>query len=468
MIRPSSFRESVSREFPSARKVGWMLAIAFVLLLPAIWNRYPLLYSDSGEYLLSALSKRPPRVRTAGYGLWLWATGGTFTLWAPTISQALLLGALLVRAVTALEIALTPRVLLALLAAVLITGAPWMTSEAMPDVFAGAVLLATWLALAHWSRLGAATRVLVVGTIVVGVATHVTMPVVFGALLLAVAVARSGRRLTLPSLRATGAVAGTVVLAVVALATFNWVRTDRVALTRKPSVFVLGHLVESGLASRVLADRCAVEPFALCPFQAGLQQPIEAFIWNDSSPFYKAYHTEDQLREDTRHLVGAVLVHEPLGAARSLLSYGARQFVNVEVFDKARTRPANTFTRSVVAFVLPHEEQAMLHARQEMSSVPGAQIIDAIILSALLASLVLSLWLIRDAFRRGAVPLATSAGLQLYLWAALVINALVCANLSGVFGRYQGRLAWLLPALVAVTLAGGQRTVSTRGARPGE
>ncbi|MFL5562122.1 MAG: hypothetical protein ACJ79K_11655 [Gemmatimonadaceae bacterium] len=452
----------------SARKIGWMLAISFVLLLPAIWNRFPLLYSDSGEYLLSALSKRPPRVRTAGYGLWMWATGGTFTLWAPIIAQALLVGALLVRAVTALEIALTPRVLLAMLAALLATGAPWMTSEAMPDVFAGAVLLATWLALAHWARLGAASRALVGGTIIVGVATHVTMPVVFGALLLLVAVAGSGQRLTLPPLRVTAAVAGGVALAVVALATFNWVRTDRVALTRKPSVFVLGHLVESGLASRVLADRCAVEPFALCPFQAGLQQPIETFIWNDSSPFYKAYQTEDQLRDDTRHLVGAVLVHEPLGAARSVVSYGARQFVNVEVFDKARTQPANTFTRSVLAFVLPHEEQAMLGARQEKSAVSGAKIIDGIILAALIASLGLSLWLMRDAFRRGAVSLAASAGLQLYLWAALVINALVCANLSGVFGRYQGRLAWLLPVLVAVTLANGKRSLSARGVRSGE
>src|SRR5690242_16895263 len=52
--------------FPSRRKLAWVIAIAFALLIPAIWNRYPLLYSDSGEYLLSAMTKRPPRVRTVG------------------------------------------------------------------------------------------------------------------------------------------------------------------------------------------------------------------------------------------------------------------------------------------------------------------------------------------------------------------------------------------------------------------
>lgn len=453
---------------PSAKKLGWMLAIAVVLLLPAIWNRYPLLYSDTGEYLLSALSKRPPRVRTVGYGLWMWATGGTFTLWAPIVAQSLLLGALLVRTVVALDLALSPRVMLSLCAALLLTGAPWMTSEAMPDVFAAAILLATWLALAHWPRLGAATRVLVTGTIFVGIATHVTMPVVFALLLLVVAVVAGRSRFLVPPRAVTGAVAAVVALSVVALATFNWARTDHAALTRKPSVFVLGHLVESGLASRVLADRCAVEPFALCPFQAGLTQPIESFIWNDSSPFYKAYQTEDQLRDDTRRLAVAVAVHEPLGLTMSILSYGTRQFVNVEVFDKARVLPANRFTRSVVAFVLPHEESAMTNARQERGGVSASRAIDAVILGVLLVSLVLSAWMIWTAFRRGPVALGSGAGLQLYLWMALIINALLCANLSGVFGRYQGRLAWLLPVLVAVTLAARPSAPPLRSASTGE
>ena len=453
---------------PSAKKLGWAIAIALVLLLPAIWNRYPLLYSDTGEYLLSALTKRPPRVRTVGYGLWLWATGGTFTLWAPIVAQALLLGALLVRTITALEVALSPRVMLALCAALLVTGAPWMASEAMPDVFTGAVLLATWLALAHWPRLGAATRALVVGTIIVGIATHVTMPVVFLLLLLVVLLLAGRTRVVLPRRAVTSAVSALVALSVVALATFNWARTEHAALTRKPSVFVLGHLVESGLASRVLAERCAVEPFALCPFQAGLTQPIESFIWNDSSPFYKAYQNEDQLRDDTRRLAVAVAIHEPLGLTASVLAYGARQFVDVEVFDKARVLPANRFTRSVVAFVLPHEEQAMIGARQERGGFPAPRLADGIILGALLLSLAISAWMIARALRGGVVTLGGGAGLQLYLWTALVINALLCANLSGVFGRYQGRLAWLLPVLVAVTLAAPRREPGARGVRRGE
>jgi hypothetical protein len=452
---------------PSRRKIACVVAIALVLLIPAIWNRYPLLYSDSGEYLLSAMTKRPPRVRTVGYGLWMWATGGTLTLWGPIVAQSLLLSALLVRTLVALEIELTLRVLGALVVALCLTAAPWMGSEAMPDLFAGAILLASWLIIAHWPRLGAATRVMVVGTIFIGVATHVTMPVVFGLLLLAVAVTR-WHRLTLPPRPRLAAAGALVAVSIASLATFNWARTKEVSVTRMPSVFVIGHLVESGLAEKALADRCAVESFALCPYQVGLTQPIEPFIWNDSSVFYKAYHGEDELRSDTRRLARAVIIHEPVALAWSVLAYGARQFVDVEVFDRARVQPAGSFTKSVVRYVLPHEEQAMLHARQQNAPPAAPRLIDAAILLAYLVSLVWSVVMLRGAFRRGNVAIGSMAGLHLYLWAALAINALICANLSGVFGRYQARLAWLMPALVAVALVASRDTRHPRSAPPVE
>ena len=60
---------------PSARLVCPVLLFGVVLLLPALYNRYPLLYSDSGEYLVTALDGRPPRFRIAGYGAWIFATG---------------------------------------------------------------------------------------------------------------------------------------------------------------------------------------------------------------------------------------------------------------------------------------------------------------------------------------------------------------------------------------------------------
>ena len=184
--------------------------------------------------------------------------------------------------------------------------------------------------------------------------------------------------------------------------------------------------------------------------------------------FYKAYHDEDALRADARNLARAVIVHEPLALLASIASYGARQFVTIDVFDAARSRPANRFTSSVVSFVLPHEEGAMLSARQQGNGVAGPSWLDTVFLGVLLISLVISVMQLHRAFRRGPIALESAEGLQLFIWAALVLNAIICANLSGVFGRYQGRLAWLLPAVVAVAVAARPPAVFQRSPRHGE
>ena len=88
-----------------------------------------------------------------------------------------------------------------------------------------------------------------------------------------------------------------------------------------------------------------------------------------------------------------------------------------------------------------------------------------LVLTALLLSVLLAIRLVwREATRR-PLGFASPAGMLLFVVVALVVNACVCANLSGLFGRYQGRVAWLLPVLVAAaTLARGREAAAPEGA----
>ena len=439
--------------FPSATTLLALFLLSAILLAPALRNGYPLLYSDSGEYLFSAFTLRAPLVRPVGYGLWIFATGGTLTAWAPIVAQTLLLAALLVRTLRAVGVALTRDVLLVVALALLLTGAPWMASEMMPDVFAGAVLLALYLVTAHWARLGVVWRWIAGAAIVVGCATHVTLSVIAGALLLVALLLRRARSLSMPSSRALARGAALVALSVASLTLFNWARSGRATVTRQGGIFVIGHLVESGLAERVLGERCGVERFALCPWRAGLTQPIDRFVWDHGSPLYQAYESEAEVHDEARHLALAILVHEPLRLAASVVSYTARQLVNVQVFDGPRTHPVATYTASVVALVLPHEVPAMRTARQQSSGTPETRSLDALFLAAYLVSLLAALLTLRSAWRSGRLRIECVEGLQLFVLVALVVDAAVCANLSGVFGRYEERFAWLLPVLVAAALA---------------
>jgi hypothetical protein len=61
-----------------------------------------------------------------------------------------------------------------------------------------------------------------------------------------------------------------------------------------------------------------------------------------------------------------------------------------------------------------------------------------------------SLWGLAMAWRRRSSHRDACVGFQVTVWVALVCNAALCGNLSGVFDRYQALLVWLLPLAVMV------------------
>ena len=60
------------------------------LLAIALWNGYPLVYSDTGTYIYSAADLFVPDDRPVGYGLWIRLTSGMKSLWFTVIIQNLL------------------------------------------------------------------------------------------------------------------------------------------------------------------------------------------------------------------------------------------------------------------------------------------------------------------------------------------------------------------------------------------
>jgi len=62
---------------------------ALALCGPALWNRYPLVYNDTGAYLRAGLDLKVPGDRSIHYGLFLRAVALTGTLWPAVLIQGL-------------------------------------------------------------------------------------------------------------------------------------------------------------------------------------------------------------------------------------------------------------------------------------------------------------------------------------------------------------------------------------------
>jgi len=430
-----------------------ILGVTLALLLPALFNGYPILFSDTADYLLRSQSMMPSPIRAPGYALWIRLTSGGATLWLPVVAQALFLALLIARTLRLFGRPGARRTLGAGVVLTIGTSAGWVASKAMPDLFVAMVVVGLYLVVAHWQRLGAGDRILAAASVLVGGTMHLTNILVGGVVLVTLFVLQS----TAPAARARrpGWLRAAVLLVVSAALTrgYEHLRRDTTETGSNGSIFVLSHLVETGLAQRLLQDRCGVEHFALCPVRDTLTRSVDLFVWRPlQSPRYFVLHDDAALiRDETSHILGGIVRHYPLALMGSIAGYTARQLVAFRVNDEIWRHRNRTEVQRVIIAMYPRDLPAQERARQQENTLrlPWTGMLHLIVF---LAAAAFSLITLRRAFAARAISLADSTGFHVVVWVTLVANAAICANLAAVFSRYQSRVSWLLPFAVIATL----------------
>jgi hypothetical protein len=136
------------------RGLAPILACLPWLLWPALWNCYPLLFSDSGTYISQVVERHLGWDRPPFYALAVVLISLRLSLWPVVLAQGLLTGWVL----HLLRRALWPGVgawSLPVLAAMLglVTSLPWITAEIMPDFLTALMAAALWLLVIRPERL---------------------------------------------------------------------------------------------------------------------------------------------------------------------------------------------------------------------------------------------------------------------------------------------------------------------------
>ncbi len=125
-----------------------------LLLWPAFWNVYPLVFSDTGTYLTQAIHRYLGWDRPVFYSLFLYPLHLQRTLWPPIVAQAVLAAWLLhlLR-----RVLLPDRSAWALLVLgtglTVLTALPFVASQLMPDVFTSLLVIAISLTVLTPERL---------------------------------------------------------------------------------------------------------------------------------------------------------------------------------------------------------------------------------------------------------------------------------------------------------------------------
>ena len=124
------------------------VAIPLMLVLPALWNGYPLLQYDTGGYLARWYEGYLVPSRSTVFGLYLhFGQGSSF--WINLGIQALATLWILQLALRVFGMLRPWRLTAISLALILTTALPWLASTLLTDIFTGLSVLALFILVVH-------------------------------------------------------------------------------------------------------------------------------------------------------------------------------------------------------------------------------------------------------------------------------------------------------------------------------
>jgi len=436
-----------------------VVLLALMFLSVAIWNGFPLMFFDTGAYVLEGLGHVFLVERAPVYAEFLFLTGARFSLWPVVIVQALATSYLILEVARAEVPGLTLRGILVIgLLLSLFTGIGWYAGQVEPDIFTPMVILGSWLLLFRGARLGKAGRRWVTGLTALAVACHPSHLGLLGGLVIAAALLKLAARwrplLPRPDLKRGAIILATSLGLILA---GNFVLTGKLFLSKSGSVFLFARLMQDGIVQRLMNDTCPPQGQAhwrLCAFKDRLPKTANAWLWGEHSGFQALGGFASQVQqEEDRRIVVESLKRYPAMHLRTAITDSLLQFLQFKTGDGIE--PQLSITVPNFERVIPAQIPAYRQARQQRDLI-RFKTLNLIHVPVGAMSLLGLLLLLRHAHARrdwnnGLLPALVLLG--------LIGNAVICGTFSNPHDRYQSRIIWLPSLVLLLAVARDRRAL---------
>ena len=419
-------------------------AMMLLLLAPALWNGFAVIFPDTGGYLDRPILGTLGMGRSALYGAFLYL-GVASSFWLNIVVQAMMMSWLIVLTLRAHGLGGRPWLAFGIVALLTVTTSmPWFTAQLMPDILFPAAALALHLLIFRDRMLGRFERWALVAVIAFAMPSHMAAAGMCVAIVLAVALLSRIRFVALPPARLTFA-AGAVAAGLALCPVSNYAITGNFALTPGGSSFLVGRLVEDGIVIRYLNDKCPDPAMRLCAFTRDFPTDADTWLWDGNSPFRKLKDFEGSAEENAIAL--ATLKAYPFmhltAAARAALTQMATFATEVSF---ANNEPTIAMFKEHFPSLFPR----FIEARQQTQTFNAALVNSVHVpVAAFAMACVGAALLLR---RRLGLP-PEFAGLAATVLLALSANATICGVFAHAVDRYQSRLVWLAVFATAMMAA---------------
>lgn len=313
------------------------------------------------------------------------------------------------------------------------TSLPWFVSYAMPDLLAAMIpvfyvaMLGRDETLAHWQLF--ALVALTTGAVLAHYG-HLPLAAALGVLVI-------GWRWFERSLRPMTIILCLLPVLLGALGNFTTgkVATGEASIAPKRLPILLARSIDDGPARWYLEDACPTAGYAMCDlFENEIPANIHDFLWAEEGYAGATDAQVEAIRAEENTILIEAFRRYPVEQTRALFGNAALQTVAVGTGELWTLPPGS-----------PPLDPAVLQGVVLETDDPALRPFD-IVLPLATAAALLALGL---AWWRGLLDRSQTLAAMLVL-AALAINAAIFGGLSAPVDRYQSRMVWLVPALLAV------------------
>jgi hypothetical protein len=420
-----------------------LIIAAFAIAFPAIYNGYPLLYSDSGNYIEHACSLIPSIDRAVGYSYFIRCATWQASIWPVVIFQGLI-GSWLVFLV--MRMFIPPHLLLRTFTVVILTlgcfsSMGWYASLVTPDVFSSYLPLSIFLLL--FGQLKKFTRVLLYLLVVFIITMHFShLAIAAGLVMLAVSLKKHWKI----QFQSIGLIAASCLMGHQIICFSNYSEYGTYTFSRSSYVFLMGRLSETGILKAYLSQNCDEPKSNLCDHIDGLPKSAAEFIWDPNSPFAENGPDWSERNSEYQTIVMDIVtspIYWPSLFYQSMVA-SIKQMTRIRIGSGIGSYGDDSAPFNVLSRRIPNELNEYLQSREYFNTLPLATVnlIDGLLL--FLSVVLLVNW-------------STHASLSIELKAFIILiavsyilNAFVTGSLANVYDRLQARMTWLI-ILAAIT-----------------
>ncbi len=320
------------------------------------------------------------------------------------------------------------------------TSAPWYISYAMPDIFSGFAILCIAMLVAFPAKLSLTHKILLAVITAFSVTAHTShIPLVGGLVLLTFASFLYRRRRTENKIPFTQSfwVAVPFALAITVTMAINYIGFGDTSVVAKRFPVTLARSISDGPARWHLEKNCQKYQYAVCEIFETIPISLVEFLWGENGLRNKATADQmDRIRAEELIILKRASLEYPFRTLQRIAWNTLRQLVSFGYaelnFNQDIKRDDNNEWTVVKTRAPKHRKLIKsFHALEYL-----------VVFSTLL--------LLVHSYRKKIRLRECDYYLIGIMLSGLFINAAVCGSLSTVADRYQGRVIWIFPIVIAV------------------